>query len=441
MPETVNTNNCGVSSLSEMKVTCSVINPSTSTAANGSITAVVEGGTPPYEYEWSNGSFSSTIYGLKTGEYTVKVTDDTGDYTVFKTCSVTPPSPPTTISPSPSTTVLPDSYFCLTFDGVGYYLEPNSIINGKKSWKTADNLFSVFWDNTLTPQCWRFTGSPLSNTIKIINANPSEPPIGSWTVFGSSKTANSKLGECVGAGTLSMTTAKVNPTCTCDGSITLTPNGGTPPYEYSFITNQWSSFASYKNNLCSGNYTVKVRDSLGAIVTDTITLAEPQEQTTYAVSLERTKQQLTPNSFLYTFQVVVDKEIPEGCSLTFNLTLQGTFLSSPNSTTAVSTFTPTVDLNGTEIPFTQNNTTEPPAIPSVKVGCQTSSAYLKIYSYKYQNLTYTSSSNYQITVSAGYSMNCVPVNPCCDGKFTVEPVGSLNNVKIIGCDCSVVTYT
>lgn len=51
--------------------------------ANGSATATVSGGTPPYDYAWSPGNGNTaTIDNLSAGDYTVTVTDDNGCTTV-----------------------------------------------------------------------------------------------------------------------------------------------------------------------------------------------------------------------------------------------------------------------------------------------------------------------------------------------------------------------
>jgi hypothetical protein len=52
---------------------------------DGTVTATVIGGTPPYTYLWSNGEVSSSITGLAAGSYTVTVTDANGCKKVLTT--------------------------------------------------------------------------------------------------------------------------------------------------------------------------------------------------------------------------------------------------------------------------------------------------------------------------------------------------------------------
>jgi PKD repeat protein len=56
----------------------SIVNESFPGAADGSINIDVFGGTPPYNYSWSNGATTQNISGLTPGYYNVVVTDNSG---------------------------------------------------------------------------------------------------------------------------------------------------------------------------------------------------------------------------------------------------------------------------------------------------------------------------------------------------------------------------
>jgi len=60
-------------------------------AADGSASALTNGGSPPYQYAWSNGENEGTIYNLSTSNYTVTITDQNMCWiTVLSTVSVGP---------------------------------------------------------------------------------------------------------------------------------------------------------------------------------------------------------------------------------------------------------------------------------------------------------------------------------------------------------------
>jgi gliding motility-associated-like protein len=67
-----------------------------------------------------------------------------------------------------------------------------------------------------------------------------------------------------------------NPLCfqDCNGHITVTPNGGTAPYVYSWIPNNIGNTQTV-NNLCQGTYFVTVTDSFNCVTHDTFTLTHP----------------------------------------------------------------------------------------------------------------------------------------------------------------------
>ncbi|MCD6366074.1 MAG: gliding motility-associated C-terminal domain-containing protein [Bacteroidales bacterium] len=56
----------------------SLINQICDNVCNGSIQLIVDGGTPPYSYEWNNGTTTQDVSGLCSGSYDVTITDANG---------------------------------------------------------------------------------------------------------------------------------------------------------------------------------------------------------------------------------------------------------------------------------------------------------------------------------------------------------------------------
>lgn len=69
--ELVSCSSQGLSIGSNQNNTCSGL-------SQGSIIAIAQGGTPPYQYRWSNGASSSTITNLPRGTYSLTVSDQNG---------------------------------------------------------------------------------------------------------------------------------------------------------------------------------------------------------------------------------------------------------------------------------------------------------------------------------------------------------------------------
>lgn len=77
----------------------------------------------------------------------------------------------------------------------------------------------------------------------------------------------------IGGGILRLDYTKVNTTCknTATGSITLIASGGTPPYTYRKNGSSYTSTTVY-TNLARALYNMKVKDSIGAVVTQHINI-------------------------------------------------------------------------------------------------------------------------------------------------------------------------
>jgi len=84
----INQNNCNISNLRPLEVTCNPTNASSPETQDGSIQLFINGGTSPYTVSWANGSQGTYIGNLQSGTYTATVTDYYGDYTKTITCTV-----------------------------------------------------------------------------------------------------------------------------------------------------------------------------------------------------------------------------------------------------------------------------------------------------------------------------------------------------------------
>lgn len=97
-------------------------------ACNGELTATFSGGVPPFAYNWSNGSNSSTVVGLCAGNYTVTVTDSRGCANILEL----------SVGINPELPLLD-----VTADRIYLYSGQNTRLHA-----TYDEDYSYFWENT-----------------------------------------------------------------------------------------------------------------------------------------------------------------------------------------------------------------------------------------------------------------------------------------------------
>jgi len=77
-------------------------------------------------------------------------------------------------------------------------------------------------------------------------------------------------------GSVTTTTQQADATCfgTCDGSLIVTPQGGTAPFTYAWQPNVTNT-TNTATGLCAGTYTVLITDASGCSATNTYTVTEP----------------------------------------------------------------------------------------------------------------------------------------------------------------------
>lgn len=207
--------------------------------SNGSASVSPAGGTPGYTYNWSNGSSAQTISNVLGGNYAVTVTDNNGCTKTLATVINTTNS--LTVSISVSANVL-----CYS----GASGAASATISG------GTPNFTYSWSNGVTSvTAANLTAGNYSVTVTDQN--------------GCSSTQTTTITEPASPVTLSVTS--VNAICgKSDGSATVTANGGTPGYSYSWDSGPTSAAFS---NISAGSYTVTVTDNNGCSVTTAATVS------------------------------------------------------------------------------------------------------------------------------------------------------------------------
>jgi hypothetical protein len=227
-------------------------------SADGSLTVVVDQGTPPYLYTWSTGAITSSILNIGVGTYSVTIKDATSAQ-LSLTAAIT----------QPDSIVVAAAITNATCNG-----QANGAINITVMGGTG-KTYMYLWSN----------GAVTEDLASISS--------GSYSV-----TVTDSLG-CQQVATYNVTNLKQLtitaitqlPDCNkSNGSIGVTISGGTSPY--SFL---WSNGAttSSLSNLATGAYYLTVTDSVGCTATDAYFLSE---NNTLAISYSVTPTACLTNS-------------------------------------------------------------------------------------------------------------------------------------------------
>jgi gliding motility-associated-like protein len=201
--------------------------------SNASLTANVNGGTAPYQYNWlSVGNTTPVLNGLSSGTYTV-VIYDAYSCSATKTITITEPAP-ITISLSNQLNV-----------------SCNSLDNGSATVNATggSGALSYIWNTTPVQTGVQATNLFAGNYVVTVNDTNNcqatyDVIISEPTPFTASVTYVTNI-SCNGA---------------TSGSAAVAGNGGVVPYFYSWSTTPIQS-TDTAFNLSAGNYTVTVYDS------------------------------------------------------------------------------------------------------------------------------------------------------------------------------------
>ena len=322
---TIDKNSCGIVTILPMGVVTFVEQPSTPTAADGTVALYITGGTSPYSITWSNGQTNTQfLSGVTVGTYTATVVDYYGDYTGSSTAVLSgiavSPSPTPTPTPSATPTPTYSSFMCMTLNGspyTQYEFGYQGIINGRPSW--SGTSFDMVYDST--DARWEISGwTGTGDLVKYTNAYT---PTGTWNQLGTDNTWNVATGQCTSQ-PLALILNTTNETCSGlnNGTLTVSVTNGTSPYTYS-INGGATQSSNFFSSIPPGNSYVTVVDASANTVTENFTINAGPLSQTYSVQFTQTitsgliTQTQASKTMVWTASIT--PSLPTGVSVTFNI--------------------------------------------------------------------------------------------------------------------------
>jgi hypothetical protein len=231
----------GKDTCTSFQVTPTVFDVGCAGLNDGSISLATSGGNGPLSFSWANGDTTASIANLAPGFYQVSISDTTG-CTQNKGYIVRAGTPIT-----------------------GQYLVDNVPCYGDTTggaifatFNGGNGGFTINWSNGRTGQT-------------IGNLAPGNYAVTVTDARGCTFQDNVRVTEPA-----PITPGEVIDNISCfgfnNGRITLTPQGGTPNYFYTWSTGSFSNFIS---NLSGGNYSVTISDSKNCSTMTNFTVVEP----------------------------------------------------------------------------------------------------------------------------------------------------------------------
>ena len=210
--------------------------------SNGSAVANPTGGTPPYEFEWSNGATSTQITGLARGVFILTITDSRGCGDIASTFITQPAQ-------------LTASFQVLSDNQCFGQTQGNATVTASG----GTPPYSYVWSNGAT------------------DASAGNLPAGNYTVT-ITDAANC---TAVASGTLQqppqlqlqkLTQTNVRCFGETNGAVTLQGSGGVQPYRYNWSTGATTAAIS---NLPAGNYSATLTDANNCTAAIEVTITQP----------------------------------------------------------------------------------------------------------------------------------------------------------------------
>jgi gliding motility-associated-like protein len=239
--------------------------PSCTDSENGKITALANGGNPPYKYNWVGTSITSTdttniVDLLKQGLYSVTVTDENGTTVVAQLTLISKSNLTATALdvPKPNGDGVSGAGVC---DGEVQVTQSGGVAPINYTW---NNAVTTAINTTLCAGDWNVVVTDAEGCTIALNGVLTSPE-----AIAINSSCEDKNGYCI--------------TChgDSDGVAKVSASGGIAPYVVKWSTGFTQTLAnssqeSVQPGLKAGDYGVTITDNNGVVSTKTVTVTEPE---------------------------------------------------------------------------------------------------------------------------------------------------------------------
>jgi gliding motility-associated-like protein len=212
---------------------------------NGIICIQVNGGSAPFNYQWSNGSTQSCTGPVAAGTFALTVTDTKG-CTLSQSFNLGEPAP----------------------------LVVDSLIVNNATCNQANGSLVIYPSGGTSPYAYQWSGSPNDTLASLSQVNAGVYTVTVTDANGCSVTATATITNTGVPFIQSFTIVDVKCHGGNDGFISVTAGGGLSPYSYQWSTSPTDTLNAI-NNLAAGVYSLTITDASGCSVVQSFTVNQP----------------------------------------------------------------------------------------------------------------------------------------------------------------------
>jgi hypothetical protein len=315
----------------------------------------------------------------------------------------------------------------------------DSEVNNRKSWYCELYDLRIAYNNDA--KYWEVLNIETIINAKLRNVKDLETPIGYWTIVGVVPNGDAIVtsGSCSTYSPISLSTKVANNTCPnkCNGTIFASAIGDQKPYNFSINDGVTYTSNPIFNNLCQGEYSIKVSGQTGSVANKLVTVNFQNSNKIYNIKLETISTPILPYDLKETiWGLTINPPLTDGDVISVNLLNDAeTIISQPGSGTTINNTK--VYKNGIQI--------QPTTISS------TSKEEDRINCFPYKDITKLSGITYSIVVSGGTSVSGNTISSIdiynkeisdngCQTNITQTNVIKIVSASVANCECCSVNF-